>query len=444
MSRRSDDVLGVALAPESVTATAGAMRVVWQGDIELNGGANGAREALAEAMRDATKAHGAPGADVVVALMPPLAETRTLSLPPLREDERNRFIARNASRYFVNSRGAQVVGTRLAMPTVRPGVAAPVVATAATQQLVQAVHGGIGDAGCVVRAVVPAEAAWAASAAALWPSLARGSAHVVMARADRADLLALVDGRLAGVRRFRGPADAAAIAAAATAGRPVGVAGPADAAAAMAAALGAAGVHTLLPEARWRDLSERPDALAARFAADATDLRIESEETRAQQRAMAGRAAAWMAGAAAALLVLAGAIHFVGVRRELAAVQAERARIRPQVDASLVGRSSVDAAYRQVAALAGVSRSATRWSLIMAALTDHLPEDASLTALRARGDSLFLDGVALQAAPVFDAVARTPGLDGVRATAPVRRDAIEGEVPLEHFSLGARLSGPRR
>jgi hypothetical protein len=30
-------------------------------------------------------------------------------------------------------------------------------------------------------------------------------------------------------------------------------------------------------------------------------------------------------------------------------------------------------------------------------------------------------------------------VSGVRATAPVRREAAEGEQPLEHFSIGARV-----
>jgi hypothetical protein len=55
-----------------------------------------------------------------------------------------------------------------------------------------------------------------------------------------------------------------------------------------------------------------------------------------------------------------------------------------------------------------------------------------------------MDGVADRAAPVFDDVARTPGIAGVRATAPVRREAAEGEAPLEHFSLGAQLVGKKR
>ena len=142
--------------------------------------------------------------------------------------------------------------------------------------------------------------------------------------------------------------------------------------------------------------------------------------------------------------ILAAGIHYQGVKRELAQLRAARAAIRPQVEATLVGRSSVDATYRQVAALAGAARGATRWSAILGALAAHLPDDASLTAFRARGDSVFMDGVATRAAPVFDDIAGTPGIAGVRATAPVRREAIEGELPLEHFAIGAQLFKAKR
>ena len=112
------------------------------------------------------------------------------------------------------------------------------------------------------------------------------------------------------------------------------------------------------------------------------------------------------------------------------------------VEATLVGRSSVETAYRQVAGLAKISREAPRWSSILSSIATQLPDAASLTAFRARGDSIFLDGVADHAAPVFDDVARTPGVSGVRATAPVRRESIEGEAPLEHFSIGAQIGTP--
>ncbi|MBM4195439.1 MAG: PilN domain-containing protein [Gemmatimonadetes bacterium] len=77
---------------------------------------------------------------------------------------------------------------------------------------------------------------------------------------------------------------------------------------------------------------------------------------------------------------------------------------------------------------------------MLASLTDALPDAAWATAVRVRGDSVFMDGVADEASPVFDAIARASGIAGVRATAPVRRESIEGDLPLEHFSIGARLA----
>jgi hypothetical protein len=444
MSRRngSDGVLGVALTPAMVVAAGESVPTVFQHEIELNGGANGARERLGAVLVDAAKASGLDAPALAVALLPPLSETRTIALPPLREDDRNRFLARNASRYFVGARGAQVIGTVSPM-AARGAATTPVLATAAPMQLVQAVHAAGAIAGCAVRAVVPAEAAWAAAATAMWPTLARGAAHVAVARDDRTDLLSLNEGALTTVRRFRGAQDAAAIAQAVGRGA-VGVMGDASAAGALAGALGGAGARVSTPDARWLALAERPDALAARFAGAAAGPVIRSEESREQDLSQVRRGAWSLFGIAAATLLVAGVVHYYGVKRELAALESARAAIRSQVQASLVGRSSVDAAYRQVASLATVSRNATRWSAVLADLAAQLGDNASLSAFRARGDSIFIDGVADQAAPVFDDLARVPGVSGVRATAPVRRESVEGQPPLEHFSLGAQITGARR
>jgi hypothetical protein len=259
----------------------------------------------------------------------------------------------------------------------------------------------------------------------------------------------VVNGVLQGVRRFRGPADATQIAAMVIGGGDrtsarVAVAGPLDAASAMIGALTAVGLRVLAPEPKWAAIAAQPDALAARFAGDADGLEFRTEASIERERTDTRRKAWWGFAAAAALLLIAGLVHFAGVRRELAHVQADRAVIRPQVEATLAGRAPVDAAYRQVAALASTARAARRWSVVLASLAANLPDDASLTAVRVRGDSVFIDGVAERAAPVFDAIARMPGVLAVRATAPVRREAVEGETPLEHFSLGALLSGGKR
>ncbi|MDA1081527.1 MAG: hypothetical protein O2973_07590 [Gemmatimonadetes bacterium] len=455
MSRHASakDVLGIALTPASITAAAAAVPTVWSSQIELNGGANGSRESLAAALAEAARASGLGSPTIVVALMPPLSETRTIALPPLRQDDRDRFLARNAGRYFLSARGAQIVGTQSGAPYAKGAPATPVLATTTTQQLMQSLQAAAAAAGCEVRSVVPAESAWAAAAVALWPLLARGTAHVLVTSDDRSDMLTLVNGSLDAVRRFRGPADAEQIGAIA-AGRDNGkdsrsaariaIIGPADASRALSDALMSVGVHVLAPEPRWRELCERPEALAARFAASAVGLEFRSDESRVQQQGEIRRLTWWTLGIAAALLLIATGVHFAGVKRELASVQAERSAIRSQVDASLVGRSSVDATYRQVAGLAGAARSAPRWSSVLANLAAHLPIDASLTSVRARGDSIFIDGVAEQAAPVFDEIGRMPGVISLRATAPVRRDAIEGEIPLEHFSIGAQLGPVKR
>ncbi|MCC7195292.1 MAG: hypothetical protein IT356_07045 [Gemmatimonadaceae bacterium] len=444
MSRRGagKEVLGVSLAPGNVVAAADGVRTVWERAVEFNGGANGTREALGAALSDAARESGLSAPTIAIALMPPLAETRTIALPPLRESDRNRFLQRNAQRYFVGARGAQVVGSALAGAPAKGGGVADVLASAVAQQFVEAVHDASEIAGSELRALVPAEAAWAAAAVAMWPALARGSAHMAVAGDDRAELLALSDGVLTGVRRFRGAADAGEMARVVSG--PVGVVGTSAAASALAEALSGVGARVVRPDAAWAALAERPDALAARFAPRAAGLVIRSERARELGQAAVTRASWSLIGAAAAVLVVAALVHFRGVQRELASVQAARAAIRPQVEASLVGRSSVDAAYRQVAALAAASRAAPRWSVVLAGITDQLSDDASISAFRARGDSIFIDGAAAQAAPVFDEIARVPGVTGVRATAPVRRESIEGQPPVERFSLGAQLGGARK
>ena len=451
MTRRfaNGDILGVALTPTSITAAAAGASMVWQRDLDLDGGANGSRELLGAAFAEAARASGLDAPKLVVVLLPPLEETRTISLPPLAEDDRNRFLARNAGRYFVAARGPQVVGSAATAATQSRAKAvgpSAVLATAAAQQLTQAVHAASTSAGLALRAVIPAEAAWAAAVMTLWPVFTHGRSHLVVTRDDRTDLLTLLDGVLQGVRRFRGPGDVAQIATIVTSegdrsSARLAVVGPANAAHAMTNALTGAGLRVLAPEAKWAAFAAQPDALAARFAADADGLEFRSEASVERDRADARRLAWWAVGAAAAVLLLAALTYYQGVRRELSHVQAGRAAIRSQVEATLVGRSSVDAAYRQVAGLAKADRTARRWSEVLAALAAHLPIDASLTAVRSRGDSVFIDGVAERAAPVFDAIARMPGVASVRATAPVRREAVEGELPLEHFSLGAQLIG---
>jgi hypothetical protein len=138
-------------------------------------------------------------------------------------------------------------------------------------------------------------------------------------------------------------------------------------------------------------------------------------------------------------VLLAGAalISLWGAKRHLRAVEAERALIRPQISATLVGRTSVENAYRQLAALAAAQRNAVQWSAVIAGVSAHLDGDAHLTSFRGRDDSLTVDGVATRASKAFYSLDSMPGLTQVNSAAPVRVESPQGAPPMERFTIAA-------
>jgi Tfp pilus assembly protein PilN len=143
---------------------------------------------------------------------------------------------------------------------------------------------------------------------------------------------------------------------------------------------------------------------------------------------------------AAALFVAAALIQLWGVHHQLDLVRAERASIRPQLSLTLVGRTTVDATYRHLAALSAAERAAPQWSSVIASLSESIPEEAHLTAIRARADSILVDGLADHAARVFDALEKTNGMFDVKAASPVRRELQDGGGTLDHFTIAARVA----
>ena len=143
----------------------------------------------------------------------------------------------------------------------------------------------------------------------------------------------------------------------------------------------------------------------------------------------------------AALLLASAALERWGVERELRAVSAERALLKPKLGSTLVGRSSVETAYRRLADLQLADRRAPQWSRVIATLARDLPEGAYMTTVRGRGDSLVVDGLAERAAGVFESLERSTAFAGARSAAPVRREVQEGGEALEHYTIALRLAG---
>lgn len=410
--------------------------------------ANGSWPALVSAFRELMTLLGATEGRMVVALMPPLTEVRRLDLPPLKREQVQQLLARNASRYFVTAREPQVVGSSVPKRTQRTGPA-PVVGAAASARLIAAINGAARETGWTVEAIVPAEVGWGAAATTIWPAFTRGEAHVLVHHADRTDLLRLDAGSLAGVRRFRaGAVDAALIASAlrethtnGTAPR-VGMLGAAEQRSALTSSMPPSAATVSTPPAEWARPDTDPMFIAASFATPDEGLALRTEDV-AELRARQGRKVSiGIAAGIAALLLFAAMLELWGAKRELAAIQAEREALRPQLQTTLTGRSTLEASSRRLNTLFAAHRESPYVSGVLAAVTDALPEGSYLMSFRTRRDTLVLDGLATNAAQAFDQLVASPDLANVRSIAGVQRQLQDDGTALEHFTVQALMLLP--
>jgi hypothetical protein len=394
---------------------------------------------LVSALTGLARTLGVTSGTLAVSLMPPLTEVRQLELPPMRDDDLQRLLSRNPSRYFVGARAAQIVGASPAGRRAR-GQPVPVIAAAASARMMAMIHVAAEQTGWSIDAVAPAETAWAAASVALWPGMARQKFYSLIAHDDRTDLLQIENGRLAGVRRFRaGAADAAMIADAIGPSVRISVAGSVPPRRALVSALSALGLTTTLPSGEWANAAEHGDMLAAHFAGSDVGPVLRTEDNVATRRARARKMTAMTFASAAVLLVAAGLIELWGVHHQLDLVRRQRAQLRPALSSTLIGRTTVEATYRHLAVLNGIERSTPQWAAVIATLSTSIPSDAYLTAIRSRDDSLIVDGLAERAARVFDALEKAPGLTDVKAAAAVRRELQDDGTALDHFTIAARV-----
>jgi Tfp pilus assembly protein PilN len=412
---------------------------VWRAPLDAPPTEGATWPSLASALAGLARELGVTSGRLTVSLMPPLAEVRQLDLPPMRDEDLTRLLSRNPARYFVGARGAQIVGASVGGRRAR-GETSPVIAAAASARMLAMIHVAAGQSGWSVDAIAPAETAWAGAAIALWPAIAKQSLSALIAHEDRTDLLQIERSRLVGVRRFRaGAADAAMIADAIDASARVGVAGAVQPRRELTAALGALGLTTTTPIGEWSGVAERGELLAAHFAGSEVGPVLRSEDTVVAQRAQARNATMITFGATAALVVAAAVIELWGVHHQLDLVRQQRAQLRPALSSTLIGRTTVEATYRHLAVLNGIERSTPQWAAVITTLSKSIPDDAHLTAIRSRNDSLIVDGLAEHAARVFDALEKTPGLMDVKAAAAVRRELQDDGTALDHFTIAARV-----
>lgn len=446
--------LGVAVSPTRVTAVAAHGGARWTRPLPADGegplAAATLRDTIAALLREAREAMGAGRARVWIALLPPLGDSRFVSLPGLYDDEVERVLARDAASWFPVGATPHVVA---AAPRRAIRGSALVLAGAVRADLADAVHTGATAAGCTVEAIVPAHAAWARAAGHAWRLPDDGACTLVVALEARVDVLTLRGGRLVALRRVPAAPDHRFVLSALEepaagangqpgierARTPVAVLGDGAAAAAISDALAAAGVRLLAPSRESSAFAA--DVLAAAavpWIAGAPQLL--PERSRAERRQSLLRAAARRAVAATLLLAAAAAAALLGAQRELRAVAAERAALRPSLAGVLATRDTVALIAERLAMLRRAEAGTRRWSHAVGMIAASLPRDAHLLALRGEGDSLVIEGVARRVAPVFDALGRHPSVLSVRAQGSIRQEIREEEGQVERFTLVVRLA----
>jgi len=423
----------------------------WHTPLDPPDPTTGAWPSLLMALRELATALGVEGGQLVVALMPPLTEVRRLELPPLKDDELYTLLARNAGKYFLTARDPQIVGGTYVARRAQPETAgSSIVGAAASARLVSSINAAAKGAGWVVDALVPAEAGWRAAALSLWPSTAKGTAHMLVAHDDRTDLLLLENGQLAAVRRFRGgAADADLIAEAINATRQNGTPPKVVAVGAgvqrreLAQALSTRGAIVSAPPAEWTTAADDPALVAASFASPNRGLVLRTEAAVAARRARARFATMYVVIAAVLVFVVAAFVQLWGVKRQSALVQAQRALIQPQVAKIIQGRESFHDTYQKLAGLVNAERGAPHWARVIYNITTHLPTDAYVIGLRIAGDTIVIEGKGANAADVLDNLYNVPGLTGVRNSTPVNNDPGPNGAPgLDHFNIMATLIPP--
>lgn len=378
--------IGIAIGAESlwVLPSAGTRPrgAPWHSAIEYEAEAGWA--GLVAALEQARSELRVVSGSVHIAVLPPVVQVRCVQLPRMTAAELAHVVTRDADRYFLAEPGPRLVGASVQLS--RRKAPALVFCAMAPEFAVEQLHAAMPD-GWTIESVLPAHHAWAAG----------GLTGVCFPGHE--ERMELSGGKILGVRRVRqagldSPGD-----------------DPAEAAVRFAVAAGNAGGAELIsaPVARAR-------------------------------RAWGRRLSRRLASAAALFMLLAAGVEWWGIGRELQAARESRAAIASSVAEAMRLREGLTGLESRLGVLAEAEHRAPRWSRLIAQVAIHLPADAHLLGLRGHGDTLVLEGQAARAAGVFSGLRDAPIIGALRAEAPIRREARDGDNAIELFTLSGLLS----
>jgi hypothetical protein len=349
------------------------------------------------------------GVQVAVVLLPPLVRMRRIPLPPMSDDDARTAISRAASKYFLGI--SEPVICSVKRVARRGPLADSVLAVAAASSIVDDVTAAVRGVGWRLDRIVPAHAAWLDEILRRWPDTRRGNSAISVAGATETTVLMVDDGQVALARRRRSEA----------------IADP-----------------VIEPETRrCRRLTETAiDAaeIAAASASRTASFELIADAVRRTDARRAHQVSSWLIAASVLCILGAAAAYRVGLTLQLRAIDRERAVLKARVERALASRDSLTSLAATIKAVDALERSAPRWSATIGQVARALPDDASLGAFRADGDSASLEGQAKDAARVFTALRAAQGIVAVRPTAPVRQESSPGQPPVERWVLMTRVN----
>ncbi|HEX9485062.1 MAG TPA: PilN domain-containing protein [Gemmatimonadaceae bacterium] len=375
-----------------------------------------------------------PMHSISVALLRPVAQTRTVHLPSMARAALQRVLARDWARYLIGIRATPhtVVAEQVGRASWR--------ASFAPTDVLDALSDASREQGWEID-VRTGDDALEGAAHFLVPDATRGNCVVVVCDADGpTHAVSLQDGKVRIGRHFLAGANAADIMAFdRTPGTPIIVLGGGTRGVSLARELGQQGHR-----ARAVDTGLPPDAPAQAVVALATTLvpaalPLRSVRELAAHQRRTRTLTRWLALAAATAVLVGFALERHRVDVQLATVQRERADVAASVSNAVAKRTELENALDAASALSDREAAASRASGVISAITVALPAGVSLTTLQVAGDSVSVEGESGKSAQVYEALRKLTVLDEVKLAAPLRQDRLTGDVPVEHFAFSARV-----
>ena len=376
------------------------------------------------------------GAQIHLSLLPPLADTRLVEFPPLREDELVAVLRRDVARYFLGGVGPQVVGVHASGQGSNGEGTRPVLVAAAALSLLEAAREAAVQNRWSLESVGPAHGAWLSAASDSDSKVRRA---IIAIERSSAYVMRLEEGVAAAVRRVPASDLAGVTDALGHGPGKVMVLGPRGSEQVLADLSASAG-WVVDPVPGGAAARSDPLEVAAVWAIRSV-LELVPPTLAAQRDSRRRRNVVRLGMAAAALVVVAAGANLWGTHRELDAVRADRLEIADRVGPLIMAGDSLRRLNDRIEATENLWADTPRWTPVLVELASLLPRDSHLTALYASGDTIELEAAGSRAGEAIQALRAAGLFRDVRLQGVVERELENGETVVERFRVSARLAG---